>query len=635
MRQIESLRESANFDRVLATSMRKLADVSAPSAELGSAGFPEAAIEAAAENVSRGAFPEFTDLNGPLANLEAIILAEMRPPYFIVNDEIQIAGDFDRVDLIRDRKAILEATARNVGRVDLLHHPTQDFVGTGWLIAKDIVVTNRHVAEFFTSIERDGSFRFKPGSDGGAQVVMMDYVRQHESDVPPRRAFATAVLYIAGQHEPDFAFLRVEPLHDTEPLNPATRRGARGQPVAAVGYPAWDGQRNDPQLMARLFGGVYNVKRFAPGLITGEAEDGIIVEADYTSLGGNSGSAVIDLDTGQVVALHFGGVFRRTNSAVAADIVAAALRRIRSRITVELPTGLGAQETPASPPSAFVGRNGYNPEFLGTGNLAVPLPGPGVWSADVAPVSDDAHSVLKYEHFSTIQSKSRRLPLVTAVNIDGEHQRKLERDGEWRLDERIARAHQIGNELYRNNRLDRGHMVRRRDPGWGPQAEASRGEGDTFHYTNCVPQHEDLNQKTWVRLEDYLLLAAETRGFKASIFTGPVLRETDKTLTGQPGVTGFQIPEEFWKVAVMVNADTGELHATAYVLSHGPLIRDMTEAAFVYGQHETYQVKVQFVAQATGLDFGTLSDFDPLATSAEGVFGEAIRRISGPDDLKL
>ncbi|RVK27630.1 DNA/RNA non-specific endonuclease [Sinorhizobium meliloti] len=635
MRQIESLRKSKSFDRVLATSMQKLTAISAPSAEDGSVMSAAAAIEAAAENVSHGAIPEVTDLRGPLANLEAIILAEMRPPYFIVNDEIQIAGDFDHVDLIRDRKAMLEATAKNVGRVDLLHHPTQEFVGTGWLIARDIVVTNRHVAEFFTDVDRDEGFRFKPGSGGDEQVVMMDYVRQYQSEVAPRRAFATAVLYIAGQHEPDFAFLRVEPLNEAEPLNIATQRGAPGQPVAAVGYPAWDGQRNDPQLMARLFGGVYNVKRFAPGLITGEAEDGIIVEADYTSLGGNSGSAVIDLDTGEVVGLHFGGVFRRTNSAVAGDIVAAALRRIKSRTTVELPADLGAQETPASPPENFAGRNGYNPEFLGEGKLAVPMPRPGAWSGDIAPVSDDAHSVLKYEHFSTIQSISRRLPLVTAVNIDGEHQRKLDREGEWRLDERIARDYQIGNELYRNNRLDRGHMVRRRDPGWGPQAEASRAEGDTFHYTNCVPQHELLNQKTWVRLEDYLLVAAETRGFKASIFTGPVLRATDKKLTGQPGIKGFQIPEEFWKIAVMINADTGELHATAYVLSHGPLIRDMTEAAFVYGQHETYQVKVNFVAQVTGLDFGNLRDFDPLATSAEGVFGEAIRRISGPDDLEL
>ncbi|NJN36355.1 MAG: hypothetical protein HC794_03975, partial [Nitrospiraceae bacterium] len=38
------------------------------------------------------------------------------------------------------------------------------------------------------------------------------------------------------------------------------------------------------------------------------------------------------------------------------------------------------------------------------------------------------------------------------------------------------------------------------------------GEDDTFHYTNSAPQHEDLNQKDWVGLEDYILQAAHTRG---------------------------------------------------------------------------------------------------------------------------
>jgi serine protease len=35
------------------------------------------------------------------------------------------------------------------------------------------------------------------------------------------------------------------------------------------------------------------------------------------------------------------------------------------------------------------------------------------------------------------------------------------------------------------------------NPGWGPSAQ--QAEIDTFQYTNCVPQHEDLNQKDWGR----------------------------------------------------------------------------------------------------------------------------------------
>jgi V8-like Glu-specific endopeptidase len=38
---------------------------------------------------------------------------------------------------------------------------------------------------------------------------------------------------------------------------------------------------------------------------------------DASTLGGNSGSAVIDLETNQVIALHFGGAYLRYNQSVA------------------------------------------------------------------------------------------------------------------------------------------------------------------------------------------------------------------------------------------------------------------------------------------------------------------------------
>lgn len=649
MAQLDSVRKSVNFERVLEETVTQLKAAEPAFDFMGAEGVAEriagtggTGLDDIAERVLTGgtAGGEEAFFQGPRANVEAIILERLRPPYFIKDDRIEIMGDYDHVDMIEANKAMLEARSRSVGRVDLLHHASYQFVGTGWLIEKDIVVTNRHVAEVFAESDWSGAYRFKPGIDSQPVEAMMDYVRQHQSSLMPRRAFATEVIYIASANEPDFAFIRVQAT-DAEPLALTHRRAEVDQPIAVVGYPASDGGRNDPELMARLFGGVYNVKRFAPGLITGLDENSVILRADYTSLGGNSGSAVLDLATGDVVGLHFAGVFRDTNYAVAADIVGAALARTRVRASasgIEAAVAAGGEEgAPINAADHFDGRRGYAADFLGSGERLVPLPRLNGWANDVAPVAGAADGILHYEHFSVIQSKSRRLPLVTAVNIDGEKQRKLDRQGDWKLDARLALADQIGNELYANNRLDRGHMVRRRDPGWGEPAEAARGEADTFHYTNSVPQHQDLNQKDWVRLEDYLLGAAETLGFRASVFTGPVFRTTDKRLRRQPGAEDVQIPEEFWKVAVMINADTGQLHATAYVLTHGPLIRDMTEAAFVFGQHDSYQVPITLVEEATGLDFGALRTFDPMsvAVATEGPTANRARRIGGPADLML
>lgn len=621
MRQITSLVGSRDFEAAYEKACRRLAD------ERES----KIVLEAHRGLELPGAEAAMAPWEADVA-LEAIILEELRPPYFIRQDKIVIDGSYDHVDAIRANLPELETATKSVGRVDLVNHLTHDFVGTGWLIWDGIAITNRHVARTFAETDWTGRFPFKVGVGGAPVSAELDLLRQ-SGTLGRRVVEVSSVLYIAGDREPDFAFLKVEGAVDALPLRLSASLPGSGTPVAAIGYPAWDGHRNDPRLMAELFGGIYDVKRFCPGLLTGVASDGLVAMADYTSLGGSSGSPVVNLTNSEVVGLHFAGVFREANYLVTPEILASALGTVRSRVVV---TG-GSQEVkePVVPLESLEGRVGYDPEFLGGGNLRVDLPGLGDWKADIAPVAGGQDDVLRYEHFSVVQCRSRRLPLFTAVNIDGSQQRKLNRRGDWRLDGRLDLQDQVGNELYRGNALDRGHMVRRRDPGWGSESEARRGEEDTFYYTNCVPQHEDLNQKDWVGLEDYILGAAETLGFKASVFTGPVFRASDRRLVDQPGAEDVAIPEEFWKVAVMISADTGSLHSTAYVLSHGAMIRDMLEAAFVYGKHETYQVPIALVERETGLDFGRLRQFDPMGHTEGLEHAPAVVRIRGPEDLIL
>ena len=102
---------------------------------------------------------------------------------------------------------------------------------------------------------------------------------------------------------------------------------AAGTSVAVIGYPARAGEDviPDQAWMERVFGGHYDVKRAAPGVVTpnsrGWATD------DGTTLGGNSGSAVIDLSSGKAIALHFAGAYVIENYAVPASIIRDYLRR--------------------------------------------------------------------------------------------------------------------------------------------------------------------------------------------------------------------------------------------------------------------------------------------------------------------
>ncbi|MBN1357657.1 DNA/RNA non-specific endonuclease [Candidatus Bathyarchaeota archaeon] len=271
-----------------------------------------------------------------------------------------------------------------------------------------------------------------------------------------------------------------------------------------------------------------------------------------------------------------------------------------------------------SSPEWYENVTGYDPSFLGKD---VPLPKiPDNLEKDLAPLKSGTGNVLKYTHFSIVMSKSRRLAFFTAVNIDGNNFVDVERDRDyWYFDPRIETEYQCGPEIYKNNPLDRGHLVRRMDPNWGDEAvEANR---DTFHFTNCAPQHKKLNQQTWLSLERYILKNATKYGLKVTIFNGPVFRVDDMSYRG------VQVPAEFWKIAVMIK-DDGKMSATAYLQTQKNLIEDLE---FAYGKYRTYQVPISRIEALTKLNFGKLRDHDPLAD----VEGALVRSISGPNDIKL
>lgn len=283
----------------------------------------------------------------------------------------------------------------------------------------------------------------------------------------------------------------------------------------------------------------------------------------------------------------------------------------------------------------YAGREGYDAEFLGTETQLVPLP---TLADDLVPLAavnrlatSEPRYVLPYHHFSVVLNSERRLAFFTAVNIDGTSSVRLKRERDrWFLDPRVPADEQTGEDVYRDNPLDRGHLVRRLDPAWGSsRADAKVCNDDTFHFTNCSPQHEDFNQSqtTWAGLEDYILENADNRDFRVSVFTGPVLAADDQQFEG------VQLPRQFWKVAAMVK-EGGNLSATAYLLSQEELIKglELVPETFSYGAYKTYQVTVRRVEELTRLSFGALADADPLALQEAAAAPKEIER---PEEILL
>ena len=295
--------------------------------------------------------------------------------------------------------------------------------------------------------------------------------------------------------------------------------------------------------------------------------------------------------------------------------------------------GVGVDEAIVIDPD-YSNRRGYDPSFLGTATLSVPLPGLSaelLAKAAVDSAATEQGHVLRYHNFSVAINRERRLAFFTAVNIDGALSRRLRRENDrWLLDPRLPAEDQTGEPVYADNDLDRGHLVRRLDPAWGTsEATAKLANDDTFHFTNCSPQHKDFNQRqtSWAGLEDYILENADNRDFKVSVFTGPVFASDDDDYRG------VKLPRQFWKVAIMVKAN-GQLSATAYLLSQESLLEGLeTEREFSYGAYRTYQVQIARIAGLTGLSFGSLENFDPLPSGLEAA--TAPRELTTVADLFL
>lgn len=260
----------------------------------------------------------------------------------------------------------------------------------------------------------------------------------------------------------------------------------------------------------------------------------------------------------------------------------------------------------------YANRPGYKANFLGGGNKQVNLPQLSDAMKTQAAVNRLTGTPtnpfeLKYHNYSIVMNKVRRLAFFTAVNIDGKKSKSPDReDDRWFYDPRIKKEEQCGNELYQNNPLDRGHLVRRLDPAWGDNDQMVKvANDDTFHWTNCAPQHERFNQgeNLWAGLEDYILKNADNKDFKVSVFTGPVFANDDAVYRG------VKIPKQYWKVVTMVKSDN-KLSATAYIVSQRSLITNL-EAEFVFGQFKTFQVPIETIEQLTGLSFGNLKNVQP------------------------
>lgn len=280
------------------------------------------------------------------------------------------------------------------------------------------------------------------------------------------------------------------------------------------------------------------------------------------SMGGDSGSAWMEVKnnkpTGVMLGLHFAGETQGPDHALAC-------------YPASVFEKLGILPQPPAVPVIEAAGLGYATNFIGA---PVPMPAPANVDIrnDLLVVS--GRTVFDYTHFSLAMSKSRRFARWVAWNIDGGALKKVNRNGiPFKKDPNLPAKAQVGNELYVNNPLDRGHVARRADLVWGPIAEARKANIDSFYYTNMVPQHEAFNQSQaqgiWGELENAIFADIEVAEMKISVMGGPIYSSND------PVYRDVQLPRKFWKVIYFRQEGSASVQAKGYVLSQEDLLTDL------------------------------------------------------------
>jgi endonuclease G len=314
-------------------------------------------------------------------------------------------------------------------------------------------------------------------------------------------------------------------------------------------------------------------------------------------------------------------------------------------------TGVSIVEKDVIDQSNYSKRPGYDPEFLGKDGLLVPFPVLPK-SADILQFTQSGKkkSELKYWNYSVVMNKGRKLAFFSAVNVDANKRPDgAGRDGDaWFYDTRPAnfKDTQLGAEFYgkqktfeveqrTQNPFDKGHLTRRLDAQWGDDdTKAMRNGNDSFHWTNCAPQHWRYNEgsKKWLGLEDYVIKGFANRTGRACVINGPVF---DAPLSkdgpgGQPVPNikgkrhkdptfgGFQIPKLFFKVVSCERA-AGSLATAAFLMSQEDMLRGedrivgleaSLDEILTEAEARLYQVSLADLEKVTGLDFGPLKAAD-------------------------
>jgi len=247
-----------------------------------------------------------------IKNLELVVQSDgTRPSFLIRNGAIdKTSSPISNWDTILDnRRQEIEHAISCVGRINAFGAA----MGTGFLIAPNLVMTNRHVLEAIG--------RFEAGVWRIDESAVIDFGHEYRAIRSKNMRRLTKVIFtgdtainkILNHNNLDMAIIEIDPINcGLRPLSVDLSDNWTEDEliIFTIGYPT-SYTETDYSLLDTLFRSLLGFKRISPGRIQTESMvnvPGWTFSHDATTLGGNSGSVILAINNESVAAgLHYGG----------------------------------------------------------------------------------------------------------------------------------------------------------------------------------------------------------------------------------------------------------------------------------------------------------------------------------------
>ncbi len=257
-----------------------------------------------------------------LQALEVVVHADGSRPSFLVRHgepDLSTSPEGDWAEVIAVAQDEIKAAIAATGRINC-PSAAYGFEGTGFRVAPNLIATNRHVLQAIAQRNATGEWIFEPG-------VHIDFGHEYRAIASLSPRAVRRVAFAAEAHvDPesidhnilDLVLIELEPAAADDDAGlvaiDVTTDWANtpGAQIFTIGYAARPRPgAYPPNLLEQLFRLTYNYKRFAPGRILDSGPGPLSIRHDATTLGGNSGSILVNLDQPKhAAAIHYGGTRR-------------------------------------------------------------------------------------------------------------------------------------------------------------------------------------------------------------------------------------------------------------------------------------------------------------------------------------